>query len=287
MMKITGKTTVCGIIGDPVEHTLSPAMQNAAFQALGLDWVYVPYHVTEEDLPAAIYGMRSLGIRGLNVTIPHKVEVLPLLDSLDKLAEQIGAVNTVINRDGKLTGYNTDAFGFLQALAGNGVEIEGKNIVVMGAGGAARAAAMALGGKGANLIVINRTAKTATELVARVSYFLPGARIMALEMNEENLRAVAGDSQIIINTTSMGMNPYANNSPMPAHLIQPHHTVFDVVYSPLKTKLLRDAEMGGAKTINGLDMLVWQGGAAFEIWTGKKAPIDAMKLALIEAFVEK
>lgn len=284
---ISGQTRVCGIIGDPVEHSLSPVMHNAAFQALELDYLYIACHVRPACLAAAIGGMRALGLRGLNVTIPHKVAVLPLLDAVDPLAQQIGAVNTIVSDGGRLTGYNTDASGFLQALVQNGFRPENRNAVIVGAGGAARAIAMALAGRGARLIVLNRTPQTAMDLVARVKQSFADSQAIGLDLSEENMRAAVGDADLIVNTTSVGMRPETGLSAIPARLIEPRHTVFDIVYSPVRTSLLRDAELSGARAISGLDMLVWQGAAAFELWTGQKAPVEIMSRALREALGEK
>ncbi len=284
---ISGQTRVCGVIGDPVEHSLSPVMHNAAFQALDLDYVYVAFHVHRANLAAAISGMRALGLRGLNATIPHKVGVLPLLDAVDPLARQIGAVNTIVNDEGRLTGHNTDAAGFLQALVQNKFSPENKNVVIIGAGGAARAVTLALAGRGAHLIVLNRTPQTAADLVTRVKQAFADSQAIGLEMSDENLRAAVGDADLIVNTTSVGMRPEVGLSAVPARLIEPHHTVFDIVYSPVQTRLLRDAGLSGARTISGLDMLVWQGAVAFELWTGQKAPVEIMSRALREALGEK
>ena len=166
---ISGKTRLCGIIGDPVEHTMSPVMHNAAFRQMGVDYLYVPFKVKQEELARAIDGVRALNIRGLNVTIPHKVTVIQFLDKLDHLAEKIGAVNTIVNDDGVLTGYNTDGAGFLQALLQKGIEPRGKNIVILGAGGASRAISFSLGDRGANLVILNRRLEVdrAVELARR------------------------------------------------------------------------------------------------------------------------
>ncbi|MBC8476719.1 MAG: shikimate dehydrogenase, partial [Dehalococcoidia bacterium] len=166
---ITGKTRICGIIGDPVEHSMSPVMHNAAFEALGLDYVYLPFHVQGEELKEAINGIRALNIVGLNVTIPHKMAVIPFLDKLDPLAERMGAVNTIANENGALAGYNTDASGFLQALRAQGIEPDGKSIVILGAGGAAKGISFILAGAGANLVILNRTLSRAEELASPIA----------------------------------------------------------------------------------------------------------------------
>ena len=280
---ISGNAKLCGIIGDPIEHTMSPVIQNAAFEKLGIDYVYLPFRVRSEEVGKAIDGMRALNIRGLNVTIPHKVAVIPFLDKLDPLAEQIGAVNTIVNDDGALTGYNTDASGFLQALLEKGIEPKGKNIVILGAGGASRAVSFILAEKEANLVILNRLLELdwAEELARKISQVFR-KEVKALELDEKNLAMVLENADILINATSVGMSPNINESPVPARLLKPGLIVYDIVYNPIKTRLLEEAEAIGAQTIGGLDMLVWQGALAFEKWTGVKAPIEVMRAELIK-----
>ncbi len=275
---ISGKTRVCGLIGDPVEHTMSPAMHNAAFEKMGIDYLYLPFRVKSEDLSKAIEGMRALNMKGLNVTIPHKVAVLQLLDKLDPLAEKIGAVNTIVNDDGVLTGYNTDATGFLQALLERGTEPKGKNVVILGAGGASRAISFILADRGANLVILNRLLEMdwAVELANRISQTF-SKNVEALELNKENLINVLEKADILVNATSVGMSPNTNETLVTANLLKPGLIVYDIVYNPIKTKLLKEAEAAGAETIGGIDMLVWQGALAFEEWTNLKAPVKLMK----------
>ena len=281
------KTRLCGIIGDPIEHTMSPAMHNAAFEKLGINYLYIPFRVKSEELGKAIEGMRALNIRGLNVTIPHKVAVIPFLDELDSLAEKISAVNTIVNDDGVLTGYNTDATGFLQALLENGIEPKGKNMVILGAGGASRAVSFILAERGANLVILNRLLEFdwAEELARKISEVF-GKEVKALELDEKNLAMALEQSEVLINATSVGMSPNINESPVPARLLKPGLVVYDIVYNPMKTKLLREAEAIGGKTIGGLDMLVWQGVSAFEKWTGVKAPIEVMRAEAVKGLTK-
>ena len=262
---ITSNTTICGLIGDPVAHSLSPAMHNAAFASLGLDYIYLPFRVRKEDLAKAIDGIRAFNMRGVNITIPHKVAVIPLLDEFEPLAEKIGAVNTIVNDKGRLKGYNTDAAGFIKALAQNCVQPQGSKAVIIGAGGAARAIAFTLAEKNAGLIILNRRQEFnwAVELAASLSRF-SSAEAKALELNDENLKAAIETADILVNATSVGMSPDIGRTPVPAGLLKPGLVVFDVVYNPVETKLLADAEAAGAKTISGIDMLVWQGALAFE-----------------------
>jgi shikimate dehydrogenase len=210
---ISGETQVCGVIGDPIEHTMSPVMHNAAFSELGLDYVYVAFRVTSEELAGAIEGMRALNIQGLNVTIPHKVSIIPLLDSLDPLAEKLDAVNTVVNRNGTLKGYNTDASGFLQALLDKGVTPEGKNVVILGAGGAARAISFVLAERKANLLILNRLEEMdwAEELARKISSVF-GQEVRALELQEANLRTALSKAELLVNATSVGMSPTWSSS---------------------------------------------------------------------------
>lgn len=277
---VSGKTVVCGVIGDPIAHTVSPAMHNAAFRALGLDYVYVPFHVQEAGLNAAITGMRALDIRGLNVTIPHKVAVMKLMDRLEPLAEHIGAVNTIVNSGGVLTGDNTDASGFIRALREKGVAPEGKRAVIIGAGGAARAIAFALAGCGASMVILNRAEEFtwAKQLAARVAP-VAGKPVAALELNEINLAGALDSAELVVNTTPLGMHPNVDATPIPTRMLRGGIIVFDSVYNPSRTRLLSEACKAGALAIGGLDMLVWQGALAFEKWTGQAAPVEHMRKA--------
>jgi shikimate dehydrogenase len=279
---ISGRTWVCGVIGDPIEHTISPAIHNAAFQKMELDFIYVPFRVKREELAQAIQGMRALNIRGLNVTLPHKVAVIPYLDELDPLAERIGAVNTIVNEDGALKGYNTDASGFLRALETEKIKIEGKNIVIIGAGGASRAIAFILVDRGANLTILNRHPESARELAGWILETFR-KKTVALELNEINLNDTLDKADMMINATSVGMVPDAEATPVPSRLLRPGLDVFDIIYNPLRTRLLVDAEKMKARTIGGIEMLVQQGAAAFELWSGSKAPVEHMREAAIRA----
>jgi len=280
---MSGTSRICGIIGDPIAHSMSPAIHNAAFDKLGLNYLYVPFRVKKEELDKAIAGVRALNIRGLNVTIPHKVTVIPFLDELDPLAQRIGAVNTIVNDDGVLTGYNTDATGFLQTLLERGVELKGKNMVILGAGGASRAISFILAERGARLVILNRLLELdwAEELASRISQVFK-KEVKALELNEKNLAKVLAKADILVNATSVGMSPNIDETSVSPDLLRPSLTVFDIVYNPIKTRLLREAEAAGAKTISGVDMLVWQGALGFELWTGVKAPVQLMRETAIK-----
>lgn len=284
---ISAETRICGLIGDPVEHSMSPVMHNAAFSSLGLDYTYLPFRVEKENLAKAIDGVRALNIRGLNVTIPHKVAAISLLDELDPLAERIGAVNTIVNNNGILKGYNTDASGFLKALLQRGIEPRGKKVVILGAGGASRAISFILSERGADLVILNRQLEMdwAVELASSISRFSV-KEVKALELSKQNLKAVLEDADILVNATSVGMSPNINQTPVPKRLLKLGLVVFDIVYNPIKTRLLAEAEEAGAKTIEGLGMLVWQGALAFELWTGLKPSAEIMKAEAVKALKE-
>jgi shikimate dehydrogenase len=277
-MKVSGKTKVFALIGDPVEHTMSPAMHNAAFGELGLDCIYLPFHVKAHELAVAVSGLKALNVHGFNVTIPHKVSIIPMLDEVDPIAGKIGAVNTVVNDGDKLTGYNTDSSGFLRALLEQGIEPAGKDIVILGAGGASRAISYILSDNDARLTVLNRRQELdwAFELAGRINRDL-GKEIRVLELTVENLSDALAKSDILVNATSVGMTPDDNSSPVPAGLLKSGLTVFDIVYNPVRTRLLTEAAASGARTVGGVDMLAWQGALAFEKWTGRPAPIDLMR----------
>jgi shikimate dehydrogenase len=275
-MDISGKTKICALIGDPVEHTMSPAMHNAAFKKLGLDYLYIPLRVAPGELPQAVAGLKALNVAGFNVTIPHKVAVMPLLAGLDPLAEKIGAVNTVVNKDGKLRGYNTDAEGFFRVLLEQGISPQGKNIVLLGAGGAARAIAYILAEKGARLTILNR--RQELDWAENIAQFILDDLQKEVKVFElgDIAKALPG-ADLLVNATSVGMSPAENESPVPAALLDKVPVVFDIVYNPLKTRLLKEAAAAGAQTISGIDMLAWQGALSFEKWTGKAAPVDLMR----------
>ncbi|MGQ9499298.1 MAG: shikimate dehydrogenase [Dissulfurimicrobium sp.] len=260
------KTSLFGIIGHPTVHSLSPAMHNAAFRALGLNAVYLAFDVT--DLDAALAGIRGLDIKGVSVTIPHKEAVLRFLDEIDPVAHRIGAVNTIVNRSGRLFGMNTDYIGALSAIE-EVIPVRGRKVLVLGAGGAARAVCAGLADRGAAVHVANRTPERAKALAEAFDLTWSGF---------ERLKDIEAD--ILINTTSIGMYPDYNETPIEKGLLMSFEVVMDIVYSPLKTRLLKEAGDAGCKTINGLKMLLYQAEAQFELWTGQKAPRDAMKEAL-------
>jgi shikimate dehydrogenase len=275
---ITGKTQICALIGDPVEHTMSPAMHNAAFKKLGLDYAYIPFRVKPAELGQAVAGLRALNVRGFNVTIPHKVSVISFLDKLEPAAGKIGAVNTVVNDGGKLTGYNTDGEGFLRALRDENVKPEGKEVVILGAGGAARAIAYVLAEWGARLTIINR--KQELDWAENIGHLIKkelGEGVKVGELTPRALSHALEKAHILVNATSVGMSPDSDKTPVPAELLKRGLIVFDIVYNPIETRLLKEAKVAGAKVISGVDMLAWQGALAFEEWTGQAAPLALMR----------
>ena len=279
-MAISGKTRVCAVIGDPIEHTLSPTMHNAAFEHLKLDFVFLAFRVTSDELENAVRGACALGIRGLNVTMPHKNSVTEFLDEADPAVKFLGAANTILNQSGRLKGFNTDGVGALKALKQNGVNLAGKRVLLLGAGGAAKAIAFSLAKEVDELCILNRDAVKARELASVLEPF--GKKIVGNELSPKQLQQELQDSDVLINATFVGMTPYASDSLVKPDWLKPELTVMDIVYNPVETKLLRDARASGAKVINGVEMLLYQGAASFEIWTGCKAPVDVMRKAALK-----
>jgi shikimate dehydrogenase len=279
-VSIDGQTQLVGVIGWPVAHSLSPAMHNAAFTYAGLNWRYVPLPVRSGDLAMAIKGLPALGFRGVNITVPHKVDVIPLLDSLTEAVSIVGAVNTVrIDRNtGHLEGLNTDMTGFLADIAANNIRVnKASRVLILGAGGASRAAAAGLVRSGAHVIICNRTLSKAQAIVKFMQSSWAHPNIEATSMDD--LPHVTGGVTLIVNTTPVGMWPDVDSTPWPESVpLPPNATLYETVYRPLKTRLMRDAEKAGLRTVGGIGMLVYQGAAAFEVWTGRKAPVDVMKM---------
>jgi shikimate dehydrogenase len=281
---INTSTTLCAVIGDPVSHTISPAMHNAALARLGLDYVYLAFRVESKQLHRAVEGMKAFNVRGLNVTIPHKVGIVAFLDELDPIAADIGAVNTIVNNEGRLKGYNTDASGFLRSLIAGGFDPNRKKVILLGAGGAARAIGFALAQRGAHITVLNRKIEIEQAvLLAQNLSRVTKSKVSAFALDAANLKASLVGADLLVNATSVGMSPGSGDTPVPARLLQPGLSVFDVVYTPLETRLLREARARGCRVISGLEMLVQQGALSFELWTGEKAPLDLMRNAALAA----
>jgi len=278
-MVISGRTEVFAVIGDPIEHTLSPAMQNAAFEHLNLDFVFLAFRVTSDELENAVRAVRALGIRGLNVTMPHKNSVTEFLDEADPAVKFLRAANTILNQRGRLRGFNTDGVGALKALKNNGVNLAGKKVLLLGAGGAAKAIAFSLAKEVDELCILNRDAAKARELASDLEPF--GKKIVGNELSPKQMQQELPGSDVLINATSVGMTPYASESLVEPDWLKPELAVMDIVYNPVETRLIRIARGAGAKVINGVEMLLYQGAASFEIWTGCKAPVDVMRMAVL------
>lgn len=275
MPLINGSTELFGIIGSPVCHSLSPAMHNAAFTSLGMNRVYVPMPV--RDLAQAMSGLRGLGFRGVSVTVPHKEAVIPFIDEMDQVAEQIGAVNTLLLRHDDagrtvVRGCNTDWLGSNAALAAAGITLERSRVVVAGAGGSAKAVGFGLTQAGAKVVITNRTAASGIKLAEWL-----GCEFVALD----DLPWLTAD--VFVNTTSVGMEPDVDGIIVPPGMLSRFAVVMDIVYAPLKTRLLREAEAAGCRTVDGLAMLLHQGAEQFRLWTGEAAPEAAMRSALERA----
>lgn len=285
MYDILGTTKVYGIIGWPIEHSLSPNIQNGAFKYLDLDCVYVPFPVKPDLLEQSILGIKALSIKGVNVTIPYKEKIIDMLDELSTEAAHIGAVNTIHNEMGRLKGYNTDGQGFLMAIRNAGVNLLENKIIIIGAGGAARAIGISLAMKGMREIIIcNRTYNNAEILKDDINKIYPGS-CKVLPYKTESIREIMQQNDLLVNTTPLGMVPNIEESPiMSEDIFRNDIFVCDIVYNPLNTLFLKNAKKAGAYIIYGYEMLLYQGAATFEIWTGKKAPIDIMR-KLLETYL--
>ncbi|SDC68471.1 shikimate dehydrogenase [Paenibacillus sp. UNCCL117] len=280
--KLDSHTVLFGVFGDPIRHSKSPVMLNRAFEVSGINAAYGAFHILPGTLKDAIAGIRALQFRGVNVTVPHKLEVMDYLDEIDEGARIIGAVNTIVNDNGKLIGYNTDGIGYMRSLKEEtGLDLRGRNVLMIGAGGAARGVGYAIAKEGAaHIYIANRTKAKAEELAASMSSF---ASVSGHGLDE--LGRLAGEAALIVNNTSVGMHPHVDESPMDAALIQADTVVSDLVYNPMLTKFLRDArDQRGAVIHSGLGMFIYQGAYAFEYWTGKPAPIEAMREVVLASF---
>ena len=271
--EINGKTKIIGIIGRNIENSLSPLIHNQIIRKYSLNFCYLPFQVAETDLNKAIQGIKALNIKGVNITFPYKEKVIEFLDELEESARRIGAVNTIVNNKGALTGYNTDVIGFKKSLQGDGkFVIKEKKAVILGAGGAARAAVCALLEEEIEEICIfNRTLEKAKKIKQDLSSFFPKSRISIFPLEKEDLKDKIEKAHLLVNTTSIGMAPRVDNTPLPDEkLFHPNLLVYDLIYHPAKTLFLRQAERAEANVINGLPMLVYQGIESFYLWTGLK-----------------
>jgi len=281
-MNISARTKLLGLVGYPVGHSYSPAMHNRGFATLQLDYCYLPLPVCPEDLAKGVEGLRAIGCAGFNVTIPHKEAIVPFLDEVDAEARRSGAVNTVVNIEGRLIGSNTDGRGFLRSVS----ELwnftpAGQKIVVLGAGGAARAIAAALASSGAASVTIaNRHRERAEKLVELLKSESP-CMFFAADLNDPGLDLALEQSALVVQTTSVGMHPRIDVEPVinPQRLFK-HNLVYDIIFNPWETRFLREAKLQGCRTANGLGMLLYQGALSFERWTGQTAPLEEMRQAL-------
>jgi len=276
-MQIDGSTQIVGVFGAPITHTASPAMHNAAFAALEMNWAYIAFHVEPANLRHALLGVRDMNYRGINLTIPHKILALDIVDNVDAEARQLGAVNTVAVESGKLRGFNTDGYGFAKALIEEfDLSLEGKRVLVIGAGGAGRAIAIkcALDGA-AKVSVANRTAAKIQPIAEEIAKTKTAFQALTLTA----IAAEMPEIDLLVNATSVGLTE-GDSLNLPANAFTPALAVYDTIYRPAETLLLRQAANAGAKTSNGLSMLLHQGAKAFEIWAGRKPPLAVMRRAL-------
>lgn len=274
---INGKTRTCGLIGCPVEHTKSPLIHNTVAQRMGVDLAYVPFHVKEGDLEAAIKGAKALNLLGLNVTVPYKSDVIPFLKEIDPLAAQIGAVNTLVAVDGGYKGFNTDMPGLYRAMMEDGVTIEGEQILILGAGGVARAVALLVASKRAKEItILNRTVEKAQAICSEVKGFYPEVEIKALALGE--YASLSANSYLAIQATNIGMHPNIDEAVIEdASFYEKVHTGYDLVFNPAQTKFMKLVKAAGGRAFNGLKMLLYQGIIAYEYWTEKQVPAEVIE----------
>lgn len=282
MERITGKTELIGLIATPIKHSNSPRMQNEAFAKVGADYCYLAFDVTPDKFPEAVAGLKALGARGFNISMPYKMEIIKYLDEVSPAAEMIGAVNTVINEGGKYIGHNTDGYGFCQALRMHNIDFSGKKAVLIGPGGAGTAISVqsALDGLG-ELIIYSRGGKTyprAQQLVKMLNEKTTCKAYLRLMDDEEQMKQDILGSDLLINSTGIGMGAFEGQSVIKDESVfHEGLVVFDAIYSPPKTKLLEQAEAHGCRTIGGIDMLLWQGARCFELWTGKNFPMNEIR----------
>ncbi len=277
--------TPLGIIGYPIGHSISPVFQQAALDACGVAARYVAYPVPPEEVGEFVNGLRRPEVIGINVTVPHKEAVIPFLDEIDDWATEAGAVNTIVNRQGRLTGHNTDGYGFLQALrAGAGFEPAGRSALILGAGGAARGVTLALARERIGTLTIANRTPARAENLARLARGR-GIESRAIPLTGAGLEPAVATAELIVNCTTIGMThgPGADPIPLPWPAIAPNALVYDLVYNPLETRLLREAAQAGLATLGGIDMLVFQGAAAFELWLERPAPVEVMRAAAVRA----
>ncbi|HAQ39683.1 MAG TPA: shikimate dehydrogenase [Clostridiales bacterium] len=277
VLEVNIETKLSGLLGYPLSQSLSALMQNAAFKECLLNKIYIPIEVTAENLETVVRGISKMNFDGFNITKPYKIEIMKYLDETDEYARLIGAVNTVAVKNGMLKGYNTDGTGFLRSFEEkSGTKIEGKTVFILGCGGAARAVSMTLAlNNSGKIYICNRTYESAVSLAEEIS-IKTGRCNAAVPMVYKDMEEAIGDSDVLINCTSVGMIPGRDETPLDKSLLNRNLTVCDVIYNPRRTRLIRDAEEAGSKTVTGEAMLVYQGAEAFELWTKKAAPVKTM-----------
>ncbi|GLX66848.1 shikimate dehydrogenase [Paenibacillus glycanilyticus] len=280
--RIDSQTVLYGVIGDPIRHSKSPIMMNRAFRETGINGAYMAFHIAPDKLGDFAAAIRAMGIRGVNVTIPHKLDIMKYMDEIDAGAQAIGAVNTIVNDNGRLIGYNTDGIGYVRSLKEEAEpNLAGKRIVVIGAGGASRGIVYALAGEQpVSITIANRSVERAEELAAA---FETVAEVRAVA--GDGLKAACEEADIVINTTSVGMHPHVDASPVDAAWLKPGAVASDLIYNPLRTKFLLDAQKQGCRVHGGLGMFIYQGAYAFEYWTGQSAPVAAMRETVLQSLV--
>ena len=283
---LNDRTKVLCVIGHPIDHSMSPVMHNAALKELSLNYIYLAFDVPPGDLEKALLGFKKSDMKGINVTIPHKETIIQYLDQIEPLAEKIGAVNTIKNVNGILIGKNTDGLGAKKALIDAGCNVKGKKVLILGAGGAARAISFALAEDIDEIFICNRTEKRAFKLAKELKDKM-NIPATGKDFGKATLKSLLNDADILINTTPIGMYPDVNKSPISKELLTDRLFVYDIIYNPLQTQLLKDASEIGCKILNGIDMFVNQGALAFEWWTDKKPNINLMKEKIIEILGEK
>ncbi len=275
-------TQLCCLIGDPVVQSPSPGMHNSAFRAAGLNFIYLAFRVRATELEDAVKGLKAIGVRGFNVTIPHKEKAAKLVDTMDNISSILGAVNTIVNDDGKLFGVNTDIEGFISPLKEKEIMLLNRRVMILGAGGAAKACIAGLIHEGcSDFIILNRTPDRATKMVSDLNKKFE-FKAETASLNEKNVSRTIDDVDLIVNATCIGMYPNVGESPISRNLLRDEHIVYDVVYRPIKTKLIEYAETVGATVIHGYEMLVSQAAGSFSLWTGKEAHKGIMRRTVLQ-----
>ena len=279
-VKVTGESKVVGVFGWPVAHSLSPPMHNAAFKALKMNWVYVPFPVSPENLEIALSSLGTMGIQGVNLTIPHKEQAFKLVDLLTEEAKLVGSVNTVHTTEQGLLGDSTDGRGFMAPLIEEGVSLKGESVVVLGAGGAARSIVFTLAQAGAKVMLYNRTSERAENLIGAVSD--AGLKPVELLKSIDDVNEAVRSAKLLVHTTQVGMHPDVQSIPtLNLGSLHPDLYVYDLIYNPQETRLLSEGKRRGCKTLNGVKMLVNQGALSFQRWTGIAPPLATMELAVL------